>query len=88
MVEHNRKSVYRLGYLLYNQNLSAIAGMDRNSILFCRISRRMLGPTQSPVQWVPTAVSRGIKQKWREDSQSPPPSAEVRDEWSPTFTPP
>jgi len=47
--ENNRQSVYQLGYLLDNQNLSAIPGMDRNSFPFCRISRRMLGATQSPV---------------------------------------
>jgi hypothetical protein len=88
MAEQNRQSVYRLGYLLDNLNLSAIPGMGRDFFLFCRISRRMLGPTQSPIQWVPTAVSPGIKEKLREDFHSTPPSVEVRNEWSPSFTPP
>jgi len=30
MAEHNRQSVYHLGYLLDNQNLSAIPGVGRD----------------------------------------------------------
>jgi hypothetical protein len=41
------------------------------------VSRPALGPTQSPVQWVP-----GVKARpGRDADQSPPSSAEVENEW-------
>jgi hypothetical protein len=39
-----------------------------------------LGPTQPPIQWVPVALSLGIKRQEREADHSPPSSAEVK-EW-------
>jgi hypothetical protein len=45
--------------------------------LFTNASRPALGPTQPPVQWVPGALSLGIKQPGREAEHSPPSSAEV-----------
>jgi hypothetical protein len=38
---------------------------------------RALGPTQAPIQWVPGALSLGLKRSGREDDHSPPSSAEV-----------
>jgi len=64
MAEHNPQSLYHLGYLPDNQNFSAIPGIGGDFFFFCRISRRMLGPTHSPIQWEPAVVSPGIKQKW------------------------
>jgi hypothetical protein len=46
-----------------------------------------LGPTQSPIQWVPGAVSLGVKRLGREADHSPPSSADVKNAWSYTFTP-
>jgi len=37
-----------------------------------------LGTTQPPIQWVPGALSLGIKQQGREANHSPPPSAKVK----------
>jgi hypothetical protein len=37
-----------------------------------------LGPTQPPIQWVPGAVSLGVKWPGREADHSPPSSAEVK----------
>jgi hypothetical protein len=48
--------------------------------LFTIASRTALGPTQPPIQWVPGALSRGIKRPGREADHSPPSSAEVK-EW-------
>jgi hypothetical protein len=47
-----------------------------------------LGPTHSPTQWVPGALSQGVKYLGLEDDYSPPPSAEVKNVWHYTSTPP
>jgi hypothetical protein len=41
--------------------------------------RPALGPTQSPIQWVPGALSPGVKQPGLEADHSPPSSAEVKE---------
>jgi hypothetical protein len=38
-----------------------------------------LGPTQTPIQWVPGALSLGVKRLGREADHSPPSSAEVKE---------
>jgi hypothetical protein len=45
-------------------------------------------PPQPPIQWVPGALSLGVKRPGREADHSPPPSAEVKNTWSYTSTPP
>jgi hypothetical protein len=56
--------------------------------LFTTASRTALGPTQSPIQGVPGALSLGVKRPMREADYSPPSSAEVKNVWSYTSTPP
>jgi hypothetical protein len=49
----------------------------------CSLHHRVqtaLEPTQPPVQWIPGALSLGIKRLGREADHSPPSSAEVK-EW-------
>jgi hypothetical protein len=48
--------------------------------LFTTASRTALGPTQPRIQWVPGALSLGVKRPRREADHSPPSSAEVK-EW-------
>jgi hypothetical protein len=48
--------------------------------LFTTASRKALEPTQPPIQWVPGALSLGVKRPGREADHSPPSSAEVK-EW-------
>jgi hypothetical protein len=56
--------------------------------LFTTASRTTLGPTQLPIQWVPEDLSLGVKRLGREADHSPPSSAEVKNVWSYTSTPP
>jgi hypothetical protein len=47
---------------------------------FDNVSRQAQGPTQPPIQWVPAAVSLGVKQPGREEADhSPPTNAEVKE---------
>jgi hypothetical protein len=55
--------------------------------LFITVSRQALEPTQPPIQWVPGALSLGVKRPGRESDHSPPLSAEVKNAWSYTSTP-
>jgi hypothetical protein len=55
--------------------------------LFSTASRRALGPTQPPIQWVPR-LSPGVKRQGREADNSPPPSAKVKNAWRYASTPP
>jgi hypothetical protein len=47
-----------------------------------------LGLTQLRLQWVPRAVSPAVKQSGLTHDHSPPCSAEIKNAWSYTFTPP
>jgi hypothetical protein len=60
---------------------------ELGSFLFIIASRPALGPTQPPIQWVPGALSLGVKRPGREADHSPPSSAEVKNAWSYTSTP-
>jgi hypothetical protein len=40
------------------------------------------GPTQPPIQWIPGALSLGVKRPRREADHSPPSSVEVNNAWS------
>jgi hypothetical protein len=46
--------------------------------LFTTASRTALGPTQPPIQWIPGALSLGVKRQGHEADHSPTSSAEVK----------
>jgi hypothetical protein len=46
--------------------------------LFTTMSRRVLGPIQPPILWVPGALSLGVKWPEREADHSPTSNAEVK----------
>jgi uncharacterized membrane protein YcfT len=47
--------------------------LDRGkTFLFSTSSRPVLRPTQSPIKWVPAALSPGVKRQGREADHSPP----------------
>jgi hypothetical protein len=52
------------------------------------VSRPALKPTQSPIQWVPGALTPGVNRPSREAVHSPPSGAEVKNAWGYTYTPP
>jgi hypothetical protein len=56
--------------------------------LFTTASRTVLGATQPSIQWVPGALSLGVKRPESEADHSPASSAEVKNAWSCTSTPP
>jgi hypothetical protein len=51
------------------------------------VSRPALGFTQTPIQWVPGAVSTEAKRLGREAGCSPPSRGVVKNAWSYTTTP-
>jgi hypothetical protein len=67
-----------LGYGLDDQGFESRQGL--RIFLFATMSRTALGPTQPPIQWVPGALSLGVKLPGHETDHSPPSSAEVK-EW-------
>jgi hypothetical protein len=56
--------------------------------LLTTVSRTALGPTQPLIQWVSGALSLGVMQPGCEADHSPLSSAEVKNVWSYTSTPP
>jgi hypothetical protein len=63
---------------------------SRGRTIFCfnTASRPALWPTQTPIQWVPGILSLGVKWPEIECDNSLTSSAEVKNEWSYTSTPP
>jgi hypothetical protein len=57
-------------------------------LLFTTTSIMAVGFTQSPIQWVPKALSLGGKQPQCEDNHSLPSSGKDKNAWSYIFTPP
>jgi hypothetical protein len=55
--------------------------------LFTTAPRTALRPTQPPIQWVPGALSLGVKWPGRKADHSPSSIAEVKNAWSYTSTP-
>jgi len=47
--------------------------------LFNTTSRTAHGPTQPPIQWIPGALSLGVKWPGHEADHSPPSSAEIKE---------
>jgi hypothetical protein len=47
--------------------------------LFTTASRTALGPTQSPIHWIPGTLSLRLKRPGREADHSPPSNAEVKE---------
>jgi len=70
------------------RGLDSRQGQRRDDLVFAASSRQALGPTQTPIQWAPRARSPGVNRPGRESDHPLPYSAEVRNAWSYTTTPP
>jgi hypothetical protein len=57
------------------------------NFLFDTMSIAALGPTQPLIQWVPGALSLGVKRQGREADYSPQSSAEFKNAWGYISTP-
>jgi hypothetical protein len=71
-----------LGYGLDDRGSRVRFPAELGIFLFTTVSRPALGLTQPPIQWVPGALSLGVKRPGREAEHSPPSSAEVKNAWS------
>jgi hypothetical protein len=69
--------VLELGYRLDDRGFESRQGLD--IFLITTVSRQALGPIQPSIQWVPGALSLGVKRPVREGDHSPPSSAEVKE---------
>jgi hypothetical protein len=68
-----------LGYGLDDRDSRVRFPAGLGIFLFTTASRTALGPTQSPIQWVPGVLSLEVKRTGREADHSPPSSAEVKE---------
>jgi hypothetical protein len=69
-----------------NKYVRRTQSQDEKISLSTIVSRPTLRPTQT-IQWVPGALSLGVKRPGREADHSPPLSAGVKTAWSYTSTP-
>jgi hypothetical protein len=77
-----------IGYGLDDQGVGVRVPGGGKNFHFSISSRPALGSTQPSIQWVPGALSSGIKRQGREADHSTPTSAEVKKMWIYTSTPP
>jgi hypothetical protein len=78
-VEPNRTESNRTDYIWEKRGLRIF--------LLTAASRKALGPIQPPIQWVPGALSLGVKRPGRETDHSLSSTAEVKNAWSYNSTP-
>jgi hypothetical protein len=76
-----------LKYVIISRGQNSSPGRVKN-FLFPMSPIPVLGFTQPPIQWVPEALSSGLKWSGREADHSPLTSAEVKKTWTYTSTPP
>jgi hypothetical protein len=88
--EHCRDSAIGMatGYGLDDRRVGVPVPVGSRIFLLSTSSRPVLGSTQYPIQWIPGALSSGVKQPGREIDNSPQTSAEVKKMWIYTSTPP
>jgi hypothetical protein len=75
-----------LSYRLDDRGFKSQQGLG--IFLFITMSRPALRPIQPPIQWISGALSLGVKWLGYEADHSPPSSAEVKNAWIYTSTPP
>jgi hypothetical protein len=66
------------GYGLNDRGVGVRVPVGSRILFFSTSSRPALGSAQPPIQWVPRALSQGVRWQVREADRSPPTSAEVK----------
>jgi hypothetical protein len=84
---HPHKNEYALGYGLDDRGSRVRFPAGLRIFLLTTASRPALGPTHPPNQWVPGALSLGVKRPGREADHSPPSSSEFKNACSYTSSP-
>jgi hypothetical protein len=74
-------SAFRLATGWTTEGPCSSSGGVKN-VRFSISPRPVLGPTQPPIQWLPGALSQGVKQPGQEADRSLPVSAEIKKTWS------
>jgi len=96
LVHFHSHCTFYIIFVLENEVLvECSVSMQYNSVtfqtgffLFATLSRPALGPTWCPIQQVLGACSPRVEWLGCEADHSPPSSAEIKNEWNYTFTPP
>jgi hypothetical protein len=88
MTTNDRGVCIATGYGLDDRGVGSSNPGRVKNFVFSTSSRPALGPTQSPIQWVPGALSPGVKRPGREADHSPATSAVVKKMWIYTSAPP
>jgi hypothetical protein len=76
---HDNSVGIALGYGLDDRSSRVRVSAGLGIFLFTTASRTILEPTQPPFQWVPGALSLGVKRPGCEADHFPPSSAEVKE---------
>jgi hypothetical protein len=76
------------GYGLDDQRVGVRVPVGSRIFISPCLPDRLWGPPKPPIQWVPGALSPGVKGPGREADSSHPTSAEVTKTWFYTSTPP
>jgi hypothetical protein len=76
------------GYTLDDRGVGVRVPVGARFFSSPRRPDRLWGPPNPPIQWVPGALSPGLKRLGRVADHSPPISAEVKNTWIYTFTSP
>jgi hypothetical protein len=79
LVSYGSSVSITLGYGLDDWGSRVQSWWGLGIFLFTTVSRKALGPTQPPIQWVPGGLSLGVKQLGHEADHSPPSSAKVKE---------
>jgi hypothetical protein len=77
IIYYDRKESRYLSYGMDNRRFESRQGLG--IFLFTTASRTALVPIQPPIQWVPEALSLGVKLSRCEADHSPPSSVKVKE---------
>jgi hypothetical protein len=78
-LRNSESHTYHIYYGLDGSGSRVRFPVRAGNFFFTTASRTALGPTQPPIQWVPWALSLGVKRPGSKADNSPPSSAEFKE---------